>query len=133
MIRRSTYSLVLFAVAGTAFLAGGWHSQREAVSAAAPRAETSRRVLDYSDGMHPQYKSETPGTCPICGMTLEPVYADAPAESAASVAAPTPHVDPGADGIAVSAETQQLLGVRVGAAEASSPRPPPPPTRRPRR
>src|SRR4051812_27395231 len=114
MRRYSTYSLVLFAVAGAAFVAGGWHSQKEAVSAAAPHVETSRRVLYYSDGMHPQIKAEKPGSCPICGMTLEPVYADAQAGAAAS----TLPVDPGADGIAVSAETQQLLGVRVGAAEA---------------
>jgi Cu(I)/Ag(I) efflux system membrane fusion protein len=119
MLRRSTYSLVLFAVAGAAFLAGGWHSRKEAVSAAAPRAETSRHVLYYSDGMHPQVKSERPGTCPICGMTLEPVYADAQVKSEGT-AASNPTVDPGAGGIAVSAETQQLLGVRVGAAEAVS-------------
>jgi hypothetical protein len=82
MRRYSTYSLVLFAVAGAAFVAGGWHSQKEAVSAAAPHAETSRRVLYYSDGMHPQIKAEKPGSCPICGMTLEPVYAEAQAGAA---------------------------------------------------
>src|SRR4051812_36776394 len=120
MRRYSTYSLVLFAVAGAAFVAGGWHSRKEAVSAAAPHAETSRRVLYYSDGMHPQIKAEKPGSCPICGMTLEPVYADAATTNAAGAASLTSRVDPGADGIAVSAETQQLLGVRVGAAEAVS-------------
>ncbi|MFN8063458.1 MAG: efflux RND transporter periplasmic adaptor subunit [Vicinamibacterales bacterium] len=28
--------------------------------------------------MHPQYRSDTPGIAPDCGMTLEPVYADEP-------------------------------------------------------
>jgi len=117
MIRRSAYSLVLFVVAAAAFVAGGWHYQREAVSAAAPHpdAEAPRRVLYYADRMHPQVRSDRPGPCPVCGMPLEPVYADAlNAERAASV--PTP----GDGSIAVTAETQQLLGVRVGAAEEAS-------------
>lgn len=28
----------------------------------------------YHCGMHPQIKSDKPGSCPICGMTLTPVY-----------------------------------------------------------
>lgn len=113
MLRRSTYSLVLFVVAAAGFVAGGWHDRKEAVIAAAPHAEP-RRVLYYADGMHPDYRSDHPGTCPICGMTLEPVYADA-ATSAAAPGAPLP-----AGAIAVTAAMQQIAGVRVGAADRAS-------------
>ena len=60
MIRHTTYSLALCAVAGAAFLAGSWHGRDEGVSAAAP--PKARRVLYYVDPMHPAYKSDTPGT-----------------------------------------------------------------------
>src|SRR5262245_17725074 len=113
MFRRLGFSIVLFAAAAAAYLAGSWHGAHEAVSAAEPRVET-RRILYYSEGMHPQIRSDAPGTCPICGMTLQPVYADA----GANVAVPD---DPEADGaIAVSPRQQQLIGVRVGAVEESA-------------
>jgi len=34
-----------------------------------------RKILDYSCPMHPSVKSDKPGSCSICGMSLEPVYA----------------------------------------------------------
>ncbi|MGH7943351.1 MAG: heavy metal-binding domain-containing protein [Limisphaerales bacterium] len=36
----------------------------------------NRPVLYYTCPMHPSLKSDKPGSCPICGMALEPVYAD---------------------------------------------------------
>ena len=37
----------------------------------------------YTCPMHPDYISEKPGDCPICGMTLVPLKADAPKPKAA--------------------------------------------------
>src|SRR5438105_1377876 len=39
-------------------------------------AET-RKALYYTCSMHPSVKADKPGDCPICGMKLIPVYADA--------------------------------------------------------
>lgn len=36
---------------------------------------TNLAILYYTCPMHPSVKSDKPGSCPICGMTLEPVYA----------------------------------------------------------
>jgi membrane fusion protein, copper/silver efflux system len=81
-----------------------------------PAGETthSRRVLYWVDPMHPEYKSEHPGTAPDCGMRLEPVYAE-PADSLAASAAPLP------DGaVGIDADKQQLFGIRVAAVEKTS-------------
>jgi YHS domain-containing protein len=40
---------------------------------------TDRKVLYYTCPMHPSVKLDKPGSCPICGMSLEPVYASADA------------------------------------------------------
>jgi Cu(I)/Ag(I) efflux system membrane fusion protein len=67
----------------------------------------SRRILYWVDPMHPDYKSDRPGTAPDCGMALEPVYD----ESATSFATSTPPLLDGAVGI--NEEKQQLFGIRV--------------------
>lgn len=61
-------------------------------------AAADGKVLYYTCSMHPSVKSAIPGSCPMCGMTLEPVYAsaDAPPSGAtnsasASNAKPTPY------------------------------------------
>jgi len=41
----------------------------------APAAATDRKPLYYTCPMHPSVKLDHPGACPICGMTLEPVFA----------------------------------------------------------
>src|ERR1022692_3754628 len=91
---------------GIGFLAGGsWWSR----SAADPKAATggARRILYYHDPMHPAYKSDKPGIAPDCGMQLEPVYAD----EAGSGPSDGSVVPPGT--VRISAEKQQLIGVRV--------------------
>jgi membrane fusion protein, copper/silver efflux system len=81
----------------------------------APAIETarSRRILYWVDPMHPDYKSDRPGTAPDCGMALEPVYADSGTSSSATVPAP-----PGA--VAIDPATQRLVGIRVATAEKTS-------------
>ena len=78
-------------------------------AAAAPRG---RRVLYWHDPMHPAYRSDKPGIAPDCGMQLEPVYEGG---GDPRHAAPT---SPGA--VTIAADRQQLIGVRVGQAEAVS-------------
>ncbi|MBZ9791106.1 copper-translocating P-type ATPase [Rhizobium sp. 3T7] len=53
---------------------GGHHHQEEgraAMQAATRSAEAPEGVI-YTCPMHPQIRQAGPGTCPICGMTLEP-------------------------------------------------------------
>ena len=38
--------------------------------------KAERKILYWYDPMHPQYKSDKPGTAPDCGMDLVPKYAD---------------------------------------------------------
>jgi YHS domain-containing protein len=42
---------------------------------------TDEKILYYTCPMHPSVKSDKPGSCPICGMTLEAVYASTNAPS----------------------------------------------------
>ena len=37
-------------------------------------SDGTRKVLFYQSAMHPWIKSDKPGNCTICGMTLTPVY-----------------------------------------------------------
>ena len=70
----------LFVALVAAVGAGGWwfgrssqaNSHEAHSSAAATTSE--RRVLYYQSPMHPWIKSDKPGNCTICGMTLTAVY-----------------------------------------------------------
>jgi YHS domain-containing protein len=97
---------VLLLVAG-AYLAGRWQTRR---AEPLPSA-TARRVLYYTCPMHPQYKSDRPGTAPCCGMRLEPVYADGGPAAGRRLAPGTVQISP---------EKQQLIGVQYGKAEITS-------------
>jgi multidrug efflux pump subunit AcrA (membrane-fusion protein) len=59
--------------------------------------------------MHPAYKSDKPGIAPDCGMQLEPVYSD---EAGAATGPSDGSVAPPGT-VRISAEKQQLIGVRV--------------------
>ncbi|MGH7599014.1 MAG: efflux RND transporter periplasmic adaptor subunit [bacterium] len=87
-------------------LAAGWFFFR---SAKENGATSERKILYYIDPMHPEYKSDKPGTAPDCGMDLVPVYEDTqgtPAEGSAF---------PGA--VKITPEKQQLIGVQTSLAE----------------
>lgn len=111
-MRRVVYALLLLATIAAAFLAGFWSHQHATVGAAALRAP---RILHYACPMHPAYRSDRPADCPACGMALEPVYED---RGHADAAGPGSAAPPAA--IAISAGTQQLIGVRVGTVEQIS-------------
>lgn len=69
--KRAGYVFLIVAVALGAFLAGTY-SRPAATSGKKP---SGSRILYYQDPMHPEYRSDKPGTAPDCGMDLEPVYA----------------------------------------------------------
>ena len=105
-MKRSVALTLAAAMAVVAFAAGSvvtWH----AVSRDG-QATQGRRVLYWVDPMHPSYKSDKPGIAPDCGMPLEPVYADDAAAAGGDVPPPT--------AIRVSADKQQMIGVRLGRA-----------------
>jgi YHS domain-containing protein len=90
------------------FIAGAWVNQRTPTGSAAP---AGRKILYYVDPMHPAYKSDKPGIAPDCGMELVPVYEDGNMSGAAAGASSPP------GSVTISAETQQLVGVRTALAE----------------
>jgi RND family efflux transporter MFP subunit len=79
------------------------HEPAVAPTAAAPTAVGERKILYWYDPMHPQYRSDKPGTAPDCGMDLVPKYADEPA---------APQNMP-AGTVQISPFKQQLIGVRT--------------------
>jgi membrane fusion protein, copper/silver efflux system len=101
-----TLTLVLAAFVGGA----SWTSRPTTVSSASGAAQ----ALHYSCPMHPQYTSDHPGDCPICGMRLVPVDARVADAEAGTLS-------PDTDGLLrVSADQQQLLGVRLDSVERAS-------------
>jgi RND family efflux transporter MFP subunit len=109
-MRANAAFLMMIVAAAASYIAGSLQNKRE-VLAAEPVAHS--RVLYYVDPMHPAYKSDKPGTAPDCGMALEPVYAD-DRQVRTRNAAPVPGE------IAVSAETQRQVGIRVAAVEQTA-------------
>ncbi len=69
-------------------------------------AAPTRTIVRYRDPRDTAYTSDKPGLNPATGNELEPVYADPPA--------------PPTGAIQISAEKQQLIGMRYGTAEWSS-------------
>lgn len=69
----------------------------------------------YQCPMHPQIVREHPGTCPICYMELERVMADADTTAPAEAAKVS-----GKSAFSLSAERQQLIGLKVAKAEQRS-------------
>ena len=64
----------LFAVMSViAFLIVGGVACRHASS---PTADADgRKIIYYTCPMHPSVRADRPGSCPVCGMNLVPVYA----------------------------------------------------------
>jgi len=85
------------------FAGGTWWAHRSGAAGASGHA-----VPMYKCPMHPHYRSDHPGDCPICGMHLDP---DRVGGAAGGDAAPRA-VPRGA--VQVSSERQQAIGVQLG-------------------
>jgi RND family efflux transporter MFP subunit len=145
-MKKALLTIFVAGLAGAAFWAGLWYARHSTPSTS---LKGGRKILYWHDPMHPAYKSDKPGTAPDCGMKLEPVYEDgggaAPAPAQGKVlyyrdpqdpsyraAAPGMNPATGADlepvyegaappnTITVSAEKQQLIGVRYATAVLST-------------
>ena len=104
MKRIITVTAVAVALAAGSFAGGTWWSHRSSGAAHA----SAHAATVYTCPMHPDYRSDHPGTCPICGMAIEVVRAGA--ATAGDVAAHAlPH-----GAVQVSPERQQAIGVRLG-------------------
>jgi RND family efflux transporter MFP subunit len=92
----------VFLTAGS-FAGGTWWAHRSGAAHASAHAATV-----YTCPMHPDYRSDHPGDCPICGMPLDTVRAGAATGADAAARA----LPPGA--VQVSPERQQAIGIRIG-------------------
>ena len=86
-----------------------WRGQQSGASHASADASAT-----YICPMHPDYRSDHPGDCPICGMRLE---AQRPAASS-GVDTTTRTSSP--IGVRVTTEQQQAIGVRIGVVTRST-------------
>jgi membrane fusion protein, copper/silver efflux system len=93
---------VAVSFAAGAFAGGAWWGNRSGAAHASAPAATA-----YTCPMHPDYRSDHPGHCPICGMPLEADRTGAALGNDVTVAA----LPPGA--VQVIPERQQAIGVRV--------------------
>jgi membrane fusion protein, copper/silver efflux system len=112
-MNRVLSTALLLVTLGAVFLAGAWVGHRP--GGAAGQA-AGRKILHWVDPMHPSYTSDKPGIAPDCGMQLEPVYADG--AQAGGGTNPQAMLPPGT--VQVSAEQQQLVGVKLGKVERTS-------------
>lgn len=106
-MRKIIFAVIVLAIAGLSFLAGGWYGKGQPNSTV---QKTEPKVLYYVDPMNPGFRSDKPGIAP-CGMPLEPVYADAGEGRASSLSPGT---------VTVSPSRQQIIGVKVAPAERRS-------------
>lgn len=100
------------------FGAGAFWSPRRAPASPEPHVVNAVR---YHCPMHPNYTSDSPGTCPICGMTLVPI-GGGPQVPPGGAAGTTGIVDPDTlppGTIYISPEKQQLVGVTYAVAEST--------------
>ena len=111
MIKRILAIAMAAASIGAGSVAGAtWWAHRSGAVHASAQAATV-----YSCPMHPDYRRDHPGDCPICGMDLEADRSDAATggdESASRM--------PARAGVRVPAEQQQAIGVRVGVVTRSA-------------
>lgn len=96
MNRIAAFILAIVGI-GIVFFAGSWWGR--ARSTATPATPQQRAVaVAFTCPMHPDYRSDRPGDCPMCGMRLVP--AGERQEGPAGL-------------VRISAEKQQVIGVRV--------------------
>jgi RND family efflux transporter MFP subunit len=109
MKRILAVTAVAVCLAAGSFAGGTWWAHRSGAAHANAHAATV-----YTCPMHPDYRSDHPGDCPMCGMRLEAVRADRTTGGDAA-ARTLPH-----EAVQVSPERQQPIGIRVGVVSRSA-------------
>ena len=104
-MKKLLYPALVLALVAAAFIGGASWSRHAEVP-----GQQGQKTLHYTCPMHPQYTSDRPGDCPLCGMRLEPVTAGGMPQPALS----TPGM------LVVGSATQQLLGVHTEEVRRSS-------------
>ena len=105
MKRIIALTAIAISLAAGAFAGGTWWADRSGAARASAHAATV-----YTCPMHPDYRSDHPGDCPMCGMRLEAVRAGG--ATAGEVPAALPH-----GAVQVTPERQQAIGIRLGIVE----------------
>lgn len=108
-MKKTLSAIGIFLLVTASYIVGRWRSSHSPAD-----STSSRHVLYWVDPMHPDYKSDHPGTAPDCGMTLAPVYAE-PATSTGASAARLPNGT-----IGIDLDKQQLFGISVATVEKTS-------------
>jgi RND family efflux transporter MFP subunit len=93
-----------------------------ACSKPGPALAAKNDVDYYTCTMHPWVHSKKPGTCPVCGMDLVPVYKSNPqggkvSQTGGTNGAPTPSAQPESRDFDVPVERQQQFGVTYAQAK----------------
>ncbi len=113
-------TLAVGAIIVVSFLAGMWYRGRyvgtpaDRHSTPAAASASAKPALQYTCPMHPQYRSDRPGDCPVCGMSLVPVTNEV-AESDSGPATPG---QPGM--VQIDSGKQQMMGIRTEPARLAS-------------
>ena len=110
-MKKSLFVLLFLILLFASFRGGTWYSQRW--TGGNHNFGGERRILHYVDPMNPANVSDKPGIAP-CGMPMEPVYGDGESAGAATGTAMLPGT------VKITPQKQQIIGVRIGAAERVS-------------
>ena len=94
---------VLFLAVGIFFAGYLANRQKDPATSSA----SSEQAVIYACPMHPQYRSDRAGDCPICGMRLEPANGGKAGTSSIR------RIPKFAGMVQISAAKQQLIGVRT--------------------
>jgi len=111
-MKKSIVTVGIILLMALSFLAGSWINHRSTQQSG---PADGRKILHYVDPMHPSYTSDKPGIAPDCGMPLEPVYAD----GGAGIVGRGPNNSQLPGTVTISADQQQLIGVKTALVEKS--------------
>ena len=102
---RTPAKILLGIILAAGIFFAGYIANRKPVSVVP--STSGKQAASYSCPMHPQYTSDHPGDCPICGMRLVATAAVNGARASDSASPDVPGV------VAVGAARQQLIGLRT--------------------
>lgn len=110
-MNRRKLGIVTAVVVVLALIAGGVLWQRGKSHPAGGHVEADQASF-YTCPMHPTVRSDKPGSCPICGMTLVKKTASMPAGAATQIAN-SAKLDPGAAVVTLSPSQRALANVKT--------------------